>query len=64
MISPVTGAATVAIGDHRSDRLYIVPLQLRVLVTVLPRFACLHAHRRRFRSSDCTRAWHAVVKYT
>jgi len=32
--------AMVAIGEDRSDRLDIVPAQLRVLVTVRPRFAC------------------------
>jgi transposase len=37
---PCGCGAMVAIGEDRSDRLDIVPAQLRVLVTVRPRFAC------------------------
>ena len=37
---PCGCGAMVAIGEDRSDRLDIVPAQLRVLVTIRPRFAC------------------------
>jgi transposase len=40
LICPCGCGQMVQIGEDRSERLYIVPAQLRVIETVRPRYAC------------------------
>jgi transposase len=47
LICPCGCGVMHKIGEDRSERLDIVPAQLRVIVTVRPKYACRDLHRRR-----------------